>query len=69
MIFFYSVSLSYSYKWEAIDQDNKVKYTLKLCDSSPHTGCGAGSAVCANNLTSQNNQSVGEYIIRDKCFP
>ncbi|XP_071019066.1 cation-independent mannose-6-phosphate receptor-like [Oncorhynchus clarkii lewisi] len=53
-----------SYKWEAIDQDNKVKYTLKLCDSSPHTGCGAGSAVCANNLTSQNNQSVGDLSLK-----
>ncbi|XP_035630752.1 cation-independent mannose-6-phosphate receptor [Oncorhynchus keta] len=53
-----------SYKWEAIDWDSKVKYTLKLCDSSPNTGCGAGSAVCARNLTSQKNQSVGDLSLK-----
>ncbi|XP_029607760.1 cation-independent mannose-6-phosphate receptor [Salmo trutta] len=53
-----------SYKWEAIDRDSKVKYTLKLCDSSPNTACGAGSAVCARNLTSQKNQSVGDLSLK-----
>uniref|UniRef100_A0A673X9U3 Insulin-like growth factor 2 receptor n=1 Tax=Salmo trutta TaxID=8032 RepID=A0A673X9U3_SALTR len=52
------------YKWEAIDRDSKVKYTLKLCDSSPNTACGAGSAVCARNLTSQKNQSVGDLSLK-----
>uniref|UniRef100_A0A8C7K5E3 Insulin-like growth factor 2 receptor n=1 Tax=Oncorhynchus kisutch TaxID=8019 RepID=A0A8C7K5E3_ONCKI len=54
------LNLTFLYKWEAIDRDSKVKYTLKLCDSSPNTECGAGSAVCARNLTSQKNQSVGD---------
>uniref|UniRef100_A0AAZ3QLR5 Insulin-like growth factor 2 receptor n=1 Tax=Oncorhynchus tshawytscha TaxID=74940 RepID=A0AAZ3QLR5_ONCTS len=48
----------------AIDRDSKVKYTLKLCDSSPNTECGAGSAVCARNLTSQKNQSVGDLSLK-----
>uniref|UniRef100_A0AAZ3RS97 Insulin-like growth factor 2 receptor n=1 Tax=Oncorhynchus tshawytscha TaxID=74940 RepID=A0AAZ3RS97_ONCTS len=56
--------LSQIYKWEAIDRDSKVKYTLKLCDSSPNTECGAGSAVCARNLTSQKNQSVGDLSLK-----
>ncbi|XP_064196429.1 cation-independent mannose-6-phosphate receptor [Anguilla rostrata] len=49
-----------SYKWEAIDDDNKVRYSLKLCDSSPETACGPGSAVCAYDLTSKTSQSVGD---------
>ncbi|KAM4632802.1 LOW QUALITY PROTEIN: cation-independent mannose-6-phosphate receptor [Polymixia lowei] len=53
-----------SYKWEAIDQDNNVKYTLKLCDSSPETSCGVGTAVCARNLTTQKDQSVGELSLQ-----
>uniref|UniRef100_A0A4W5NI57 Insulin-like growth factor 2 receptor n=1 Tax=Hucho hucho TaxID=62062 RepID=A0A4W5NI57_9TELE len=61
---FFSLHFFSSYKWEAIDRDSKVKYTLKLCDSSPNTECGAGSAVCARNLTSQNNQSVGDLSLK-----
>ncbi|KAJ3606442.1 hypothetical protein NHX12_025963 [Muraenolepis orangiensis] len=53
-----------SYKWEAIDQHNKVKYTLKLCESSPDTTCGVGVAVCAVNLTTQKGQSVGEVSLQ-----
>uniref|UniRef100_A0A8C4YYE4 Insulin-like growth factor 2 receptor n=1 Tax=Gadus morhua TaxID=8049 RepID=A0A8C4YYE4_GADMO len=52
------------YKWEAIDQDNNVKYTLKLCESSPDTACGAGTAVCASNLTTHEEHSVGEVSLR-----
>uniref|UniRef100_A0A673MU85 Cation-independent mannose-6-phosphate receptor-like n=1 Tax=Sinocyclocheilus rhinocerous TaxID=307959 RepID=A0A673MU85_9TELE len=48
------------YKWEAIDQDSNVSYTLKLCDSSPDTECGKESAVCAHNLKSDQHQSVGK---------
>uniref|UniRef100_A0A672PLU1 Cation-independent mannose-6-phosphate receptor-like n=1 Tax=Sinocyclocheilus grahami TaxID=75366 RepID=A0A672PLU1_SINGR len=48
------------YKWEAIDQDSNVTYTLKLCDSSPETECGKGSAVCAHKLKSDQFQSVGK---------
>ncbi|XP_034018710.1 cation-independent mannose-6-phosphate receptor isoform X2 [Thalassophryne amazonica] len=53
-----------SYKWEAIDQVNKVEYTLKLCDSSPSTSCGSEAAVCTRNLTSQKIQSVGELSLQ-----
>ncbi|KAF1376907.1 hypothetical protein PFLUV_G00216350 [Perca fluviatilis] len=53
-----------SYKWEAIDQDNKVSYTLKLCESSPSTSCGPTTAVCARNLTSKADQSVGELSLQ-----
>uniref|UniRef100_A0A673C0F7 Insulin-like growth factor 2 receptor n=1 Tax=Sphaeramia orbicularis TaxID=375764 RepID=A0A673C0F7_9TELE len=49
-----------SYTWEAIDQDNKVSYTLKLCESSPDTSCGSGTAVCARDPTTNTNHSVGE---------
>lgn len=52
-----------SYKWEAIDKDNNVSYALKLCDSSPKTECGEGSAVCAHYLTSGQHQSVGELSL------
>ncbi|XP_031169703.1 cation-independent mannose-6-phosphate receptor isoform X1 [Sander lucioperca] len=52
-----------SYKWEAIDQDNKVSYTLKLCESSPPTSCGPATAVCARNLASKADQSVGELSL------
>ncbi|XP_049613817.1 cation-independent mannose-6-phosphate receptor isoform X2 [Syngnathus scovelli] len=54
-----------SYKWEAIDLDNKISYTLKLCDSSPSTPCGDGTAVCARDLTSNIYQSVGELTLRN----
>lgn len=50
-----------SYKWEAIDKDNNVTYTLKLCESSPPTDCGPGAAVCAQNTNTKAFQSVGEY--------
>ncbi|XP_061097950.1 cation-independent mannose-6-phosphate receptor [Conger conger] len=53
-----------SYKWEARDDDNKVNYTLKLCDSSPKTACGSGSAVCAYDLTSKTSLSVGDQSQR-----
>lgn len=53
-----------SYKWEAIDQDSNVRYTLKLCESSPNTGCGKDSAVCAQNLQNGQNQSVGELSLQ-----
>ncbi|KAI3364465.1 hypothetical protein L3Q82_011257, partial [Scortum barcoo] len=53
-----------SYKWEAIDQDNNVSYTLKLCESSPPTVCGPGAAVCARNLTTSTSQSVGELSLQ-----
>ncbi|XP_056283695.1 cation-independent mannose-6-phosphate receptor [Pseudoliparis swirei] len=53
-----------SYKWEAIDQDNNVSYTLKLCESSPSTSCGPGTAVCARNLTTKADQSVGELSMQ-----
>uniref|UniRef100_A0A3Q2ZGM7 Insulin-like growth factor 2 receptor n=1 Tax=Kryptolebias marmoratus TaxID=37003 RepID=A0A3Q2ZGM7_KRYMA len=46
------------YNWEAVDQDNKVKYTLRLCESSPPTSCGSGVAVCARNLSSGVDQAV-----------
>ncbi|KAL0967415.1 hypothetical protein UPYG_G00251950 [Umbra pygmaea] len=53
-----------SYQWEAIDLDTKVKYTLKLCDNSPATECGENSAVCAYNLTTKENESVGDLSLR-----
>lgn len=49
-----------SYKWEAIDQDNKVTYSLKLCESSPATSCGSGAAVCAHNPTANTDHTIGE---------
>uniref|UniRef100_A0A8C1I7W5 Insulin-like growth factor 2 receptor n=1 Tax=Cyprinus carpio TaxID=7962 RepID=A0A8C1I7W5_CYPCA len=52
------------YKWEAIDQDSNVTYTLKLCDTSPETECGKESAVCAHKLKSGQFQSVGELSLR-----
>uniref|UniRef100_A0A6Q2XKG2 Insulin-like growth factor 2 receptor n=1 Tax=Esox lucius TaxID=8010 RepID=A0A6Q2XKG2_ESOLU len=58
------LSFNASYKWEAIDGDNKVKYTIKLCESSPETGCGADNGVCAHNLTSKKDQSVGEFQLK-----
>ncbi|XP_072218868.1 cation-independent mannose-6-phosphate receptor isoform X2 [Leuresthes tenuis] len=53
-----------SYKWEAIDQDNKVKYTLKLCESSPSTSCGPSSAVCAQDLATNVEQPVGDLSLQ-----
>ncbi|XP_039980957.1 cation-independent mannose-6-phosphate receptor isoform X2 [Xiphias gladius] len=53
-----------SYKWEAIDRDNKVSYTFKLCESSPSTGCGPSNAVCARDLTANTQQSVGELSLQ-----
>lgn len=52
------------YKWEAIDQDNKVRYTLKLCDSSPSTSCGPDTAMCLTNLTTNKEQSVGDLSLQ-----
>lgn len=52
-----------SYQWEAVDQDSDVRYTLKLCSSSPETACGANAAVCAQNVTSSQNQSVGDLSL------
>ncbi|GLD49816.1 cation-independent mannose-6-phosphate receptor [Lates japonicus] len=49
-----------SYKWKAVDRDNKVSYTLKLCESSPPTACGPGTAVCAQTLGTDTKKSVGE---------
>ncbi|XP_011491456.3 cation-independent mannose-6-phosphate receptor [Oryzias latipes] len=49
-----------SYKWEAMDQDEKVKYTLSLCPSSEPTSCGPNAAVCAQNLRGATAQSVGD---------
>ncbi|XP_041951218.1 cation-independent mannose-6-phosphate receptor-like isoform X1 [Alosa sapidissima] len=49
-----------SYKWEAIDQDSQMKYTMKLCDNSPDTQCGEGSAVCAHSIASKMDTTVGE---------
>ncbi|KAI9547306.1 hypothetical protein NQZ68_018529 [Dissostichus eleginoides] len=53
-----------SYKWEAIDQVNKVGYTLRLCESSPSTSCGPGTAVCARDLNTKASQSVGELSLQ-----
>ncbi|XP_068609541.1 cation-independent mannose-6-phosphate receptor [Brachionichthys hirsutus] len=53
-----------SYDWEAIDQDQEVSYTLRLCVSSPPTSCGVDTAVCARNLTSNTNQSVGDLSLQ-----
>ncbi|KAB5540056.1 hypothetical protein PHYPO_G00096970 [Pangasianodon hypophthalmus] len=52
------------YKWEAVDQDSKVKYTLKLCSSSPETACGPNAAICAQNLVTSQNQSVGDLSLQ-----
>lgn len=54
-------SLCCSYKWEAIDRDNKVSYTIKLCESSPTTNCGPRTSVCAQDLNTKTDRSVGEY--------
>ncbi|KAJ8009057.1 hypothetical protein DPEC_G00084890 [Dallia pectoralis] len=53
-----------NYKWEAMDPDNKVKYTIKLCNSSHATACGQDSAVCAHNLTSKTDRSVGDFLLK-----
>ncbi|KAL4649143.1 cation-independent mannose-6-phosphate receptor [Arapaima gigas] len=53
-----------SYQWEAIDQDSRVRYSMKLCSSSPNTPCGASSAVCAHNVTLNKYQSVGELSLQ-----
>ncbi|XP_056620153.1 cation-independent mannose-6-phosphate receptor isoform X2 [Triplophysa dalaica] len=53
-----------SYKWEAIDQDSNVSYTLKLCESSPDTDCGKDTAVCARNQQSGQKESVGELSLQ-----
>nr|QPB70590.1 insulin-like growth factor 2 receptor [Pampus argenteus] len=52
-----------SYKWEAIDQDNGVSYTLRLCSSSPTTNCGSNAAVCARDATNAE-RSVGELSLQ-----
>ncbi|XP_048841603.1 cation-independent mannose-6-phosphate receptor [Brienomyrus brachyistius] len=51
-----------SYNWEAIDQDNNVKYFLRLCSSSSSTECGDASSVCAHDLKNNKYQSVGEHL-------
>lgn len=38
-----------------------MSYTLKLCESSPPTACGPGTAVCAQTLGTDTKKSVGEY--------
>ncbi|TWW69178.1 cation-independent mannose-6-phosphate receptor isoform X1 [Takifugu flavidus] len=53
-----------SYTWEAIDKDSNVIYTLKLCESSPPTSCGPDVAVCAQNLSTNTNQSVGDLSLQ-----
>lgn len=53
-------SLCCSYQWEAMDQDNRVKYSLSLCPSSESTSCGPAAAVCAQNLNGTAAHSVGE---------
>ncbi|KAI5090811.1 cation-independent mannose-6-phosphate receptor precursor [Silurus meridionalis] len=53
-----------SYKWEAIDKDSSVKYTLRLCSSSPETACGSDAAVCAQNLNNSQTQSVGDLSVQ-----
>ncbi|KAL7888463.1 hypothetical protein AOLI_G00034370 [Acnodon oligacanthus] len=53
-----------SHKWEAIDQDNNVKYIMKLCTSSPDTACGPDTAICAQNLSSNESQSVGDLSLQ-----
>ncbi|XP_069028432.1 cation-independent mannose-6-phosphate receptor [Embiotoca jacksoni] len=53
-----------SYKWEAIDRDRQVRYTLKLCESSPSTSCGPGAAVCARHLATEEKESVGDLSLQ-----
>lgn len=59
--FFFFFFFKRRYKWEAVDQDSNVKYTMKLCSSSPDTACGENAAVCSQNLTSSKSQSVGKW--------
>ncbi|KAL2081956.1 hypothetical protein ACEWY4_021774 [Coilia grayii] len=53
-----------SYKWEAIDQDEQMKYTMKLCDESPNTECGPQSAICAHSFADKTNTTVGELNLQ-----
>ncbi|XP_024119822.2 cation-independent mannose-6-phosphate receptor [Oryzias melastigma] len=53
-----------SYQWEAMDQDNRVKYSLSLCPSSESTSCGPAAAVCAQNLDGTAAHSVGERALQ-----
>ncbi|XP_076612208.1 cation-independent mannose-6-phosphate receptor [Chaetodon auriga] len=53
-----------SYKWEAIDVDNKMSYTFKLCESSPSTACGPGTAVCAEDLATKTHRAVGDLSLQ-----
>ncbi|AWP20381.1 putative cation-independent mannose-6-phosphate receptor [Scophthalmus maximus] len=65
IIFFYFVNKNrIGYKWEAIDRDNRVSYTLKLCESSPATSCGPSAAACAQDLATGTRQSVGELSLQ-----
>ncbi|XP_029965640.1 LOW QUALITY PROTEIN: cation-independent mannose-6-phosphate receptor [Salarias fasciatus] len=48
------------YKWEAVDLENRVRYSLRLCSSSPPAGCGTGAAACARGLDGGEERSVGE---------
>ncbi|XP_063079301.1 cation-independent mannose-6-phosphate receptor [Engraulis encrasicolus] len=52
-----------SYKWEAIDLDNQLKYTIKLCDESPSTACGPQAAICAQSLVDKTTTTVGELSL------
>uniref|UniRef100_A0A3B4B5Q6 MRH domain-containing protein n=1 Tax=Periophthalmus magnuspinnatus TaxID=409849 RepID=A0A3B4B5Q6_9GOBI len=57
-----------SYKWEAIDQDNSVGYSLKLCESSPSTSCGQGAAVCSHELSQiKVTGYVVDFNTTEKC--
>uniref|UniRef100_A0A8C9W683 Insulin-like growth factor 2 receptor n=1 Tax=Scleropages formosus TaxID=113540 RepID=A0A8C9W683_SCLFO len=44
-------------------QGTGVRYSMKLCSSSPATACGESSAICAHDLTANRNQSVGELSL------
>uniref|UniRef100_H3CWI6 Insulin-like growth factor 2 receptor n=1 Tax=Tetraodon nigroviridis TaxID=99883 RepID=H3CWI6_TETNG len=57
-------ALCCSYKWEAIDKDKNVSYTLRLCSSSTPTSCGSDAAVCARNLSTNSSQSVGNLSLQ-----
>ncbi|KAM9355931.1 cation-independent mannose-6-phosphate receptor [Pholidichthys leucotaenia] len=53
-----------SYKWEAIDEDNNVTYTIRLCGSSPEASCGSDVAVCARDVKTEQDQSVGNLSLQ-----
>ncbi|CAN9507985.1 unnamed protein product [Ophioblennius macclurei] len=47
------------YQWEALDQHNRVKYSLRLCAEAPPNACGTDAAVCVQRLDGGAPQSVG----------